>query len=444
VTAEVLALLTNWPVFGHDPARGGATGDRAISTVSVKHLRERWSTKLGDVADSAPIYLANVRGRAMLFQTARDGTTYGIDAHSGQILWRFRTHGPNITTSVPAADAARNRLYVPGVDGYVHELDAATGGEFRVGGFPARITRMPQTEKDASSLNLANGYLYAATSGYFGDAPPYIGHVVALHLGDGAVHVFNSSEGYSGIWSRAGVVVDPDPAMHGRIYVATGNGAFNASSGGHNYGDSVIALSADAGSVLGFYTPPNYTELEQGDTDLGSTAPALLPREPHSKTPLMLVQGGKDSILRLVNREHLPGVGGELQKIDLGTELFSAPAVWRDPHERTWIYLGLPEGVRAFRVTTKANGASGLEESWRAHAGQTQEGTSPVVDNGVVFVAMDGDVVALDAQTGSKLWSSAATGHTIDRVHWESPIVADGWLYCSDESGDLTAYSVSP
>src|SRR5579872_2959116 len=102
IAAAVSAV--NWPVFGHDAARSGATADRTITVRNVRGLRARWSTRLGDVADSAPIYLANVRGRAMLFQTARDGTTYGIDARSGRILWRFRTSGPQITTSVPAAE----------------------------------------------------------------------------------------------------------------------------------------------------------------------------------------------------------------------------------------------------------------------------------------------------------------------------------------------------
>ncbi len=263
-----------------------------------------------------------------------------------------------------------------------------------------------------------------------------------MRLSDGSTHIFNSNESLSGIWSRAGVVVDPDPAMHGRMYVATGNGDFNAASGGHDYGDSVIALSADAQNVVGYYTPTSYAQLEQGDTDLGSTAPVLLPREARSKTPLLLVQGGKDAILRLVNREHLPGVGGELQQIDLGAELFSAPAVWSDSRERTWVYLGLPDGVRAFRVTTGSNGATRLEEAWHTNGGQTQEGTSPVVDNGVVFVAMNGAIVALDAQTGAKCWSSAGTDHSIGSVHWESPIVTDGWLYCSDENGNLSAYAL--
>jgi hypothetical protein len=77
---------------------------------------------------------------------------------------------------------------------------------------------MPNTEKDASPLNVAGGYLYAVTSGYFGDAPPYDGHVVAVRRSDGTTHVFNSlcsnvrtlptpkscPSNLSGIWARAG------------------------------------------------------------------------------------------------------------------------------------------------------------------------------------------------------------------------------------------------
>jgi len=126
--------------------------------------------------------------------------------------------GPNITTSTPAADPAGRNLYLPGVDGFVHELDPAIGKERRGRGFPVRITTMPNTEKDASPLNVAGGYLYAVTSGYFGDAPPYDGHVVAVRRSDGTTHVFNSlcsnvrtlptpkscPSNLSGIWARAG------------------------------------------------------------------------------------------------------------------------------------------------------------------------------------------------------------------------------------------------
>lgn len=453
----VRAQAQDWPVFGHDSARSSAVyGDGSITANNVARLRLHWRAKLGDVADTAPIFLSRVsikgKPRAMLFETAKNGTTYGIDARTGKIVWRFATEGPNITTAVPAADPSGRWIYAGGVDGFVHKVDPATGEQSRTAGFPIRITTMPETEKNASALNVANGYVYAATSGYLGDAPPYVGHLVSVRLSDGATHVFNTlcsdvrslpsasscSQNRSGIWARGGVVVDPDPAMHGRVYVTTGNGEFNARAG--NYGDSVLALSADGATLLGSYTPADYAELQAGDTDLGSSAPVLLPRESRSRTPLMLVQGGKDAILRLLDRAHLPGVGKELQRVDSGSQLYSAPAVWRDSSQRTWVYLGLQDGIRAYRLETDSQGTSRLVHAWSANAGESPEGTSPVVSNGLLFVATNGAIHVYDARSGRELWNSARTGAAIGDVHWQSPIVADGWLYCSDEDGYLNAY----
>jgi len=156
------------------------------------------------------------------------------------------------------------------------------------------------------------------------------------------------------------------------------------------------------------------------------------------------VQGGKDGIVRLLDRAHLGGVGGELQRVDIGTGLYSAPATWRDDRGVSWIYLGLPSSVRAYRLTTRADGASRLVEAWSTSAGDTQEGTSPVVSNGIVFVAMNGAIYALDARSGAKLWSSAqpGAGSSIGGTHWESPIVVNGWVYCSDEDGRVSAYAL--
>jgi outer membrane protein assembly factor BamB len=458
------ASATNWPVFGFDPSRSGFnSAERTITVGNVHRLHERWQISLGAVADSTPILLQRVRiGRAyhsMLYQTTKDGVTHGIEAATGRIIWRFATHGTQITDSTPAADPSGRSIYAPGVDGKVHKLSAATGREEHAPGFPARITRMPNTEKDASPLNVANGYLYAVTSGYIGDAPPYDGHVVSVRLSDGATAVFNSlcslkrqlpgpnscSSQRSGIWARGGAVVDPDPSMNGRIYAATGNGDFSADKGGHNYGDSVISLAEDLSSLLGSYTPVNYDQLEQGDTDLGSTSPVMLPEQAASQTPWMLVQGGKDAVLKLVNRAALPGVGNELQLIDLPGGLFSTPAVWTDASNNAWIFLGFSDVVEGYRLQTNGKGASGLKLMWQSSAGSTGgEGTSPVVANGIVFVAFDNKIVALNALTGNELWSSAmrSAGRTIGPVHWESPIVVNGWVYCSDENGQLTAYAL--
>jgi outer membrane protein assembly factor BamB len=65
-------------------------------------------------------------------------------------------------------------------------------------------------------------------------------------------------------------------------------------------------------------------------------------------------------------------------------------------------------------------------------------GSSPLVANGVVFIARSGMITALNAIDGSLLWSD----NRIGAIHWESPIVANGKLYITDQSGNLTAYSL--
>jgi outer membrane protein assembly factor BamB len=455
--------LADWPMFGHDPARSSDAADEtAISVANINRLHRRWVVKFDVKADSTPIFIANVavsgKKLNLLFQTSRNGTTYAVDADRGAIVWSHSTSGPNITTSTPAADPSRQWIYAPGVDGFVHRLSASTGTESLRGGFPVRITWMPEVEKDAAALNVADGYLYAVTSGYYGDFGNYDGHVVTVQLNTGEVRVFNSlcsdiaellgasggqscAQTKSGIWARGGAVVDPDPSMRGRVYVATGNGAFTANSGGHDYGDSVLALSADGAKLEGYYTPANFSDLESGDVDLGSTAPVMLPRQTKSHTPLLALQGGKDGVLRLLNRERLGGVGGEVSQFNLGTGLFSAPAVARDRAGQTWIYVGTDSGTTALRVATDSGGKSTLQKAWSSDTG----GTSPVVVNGIVFVATSGAVNAFDARSGKIVWSTAlaSAGGTIAEVHWQSPIVANGSLYISDEAGSLTAYSLT-
>jgi outer membrane protein assembly factor BamB len=415
----------------------------AATSNNVANLRVRWQVKIGSIADTAPVVAGNT-----LYITATDGTTYAVDTTSGRILWRFATQGPKITTSVPAYDPATHALYVGGVDGMVHRLDPGSGREVRADGFPEQITLAPQTEKNASPLHVANGYLYAQTSGYIGDAPPYVGHVVAIHLSDGSKHVFNvlcsshreliepqtCAAQRAGLWSRAGVVVDPDASMGGRIYVATGNAPFDASAG--NYGDSILSLSNDATQLIGYLTPPNYNDLEADDLDVGSSSPAMLPRQPDSATPLLAVQGGKDSVLRLFDRTHLDGLHPPLQTITLDSLLFSIPGVWTDHTGTTYVFIGITDGVHAYRLVTK-NRVSRLVAGWHTTLELGREAASPIVSDGVLFLATNSGLLALDAQTGRRLGSSTAIGP----IHWQIPVVAGGTVYCADQNGTLTAFS---
>jgi outer membrane protein assembly factor BamB len=457
---RTVAGAADWPTFNGNPARAAwLNADLSINRRNVQRLRRKWVTTLDSVADSTPIYAHRVnRGSVkipMLFQTDGVGTTYGIDASTGTILWRFKTTGPKITASTPVMDPSGKALYVPGVDGYVHKVDAASGSELHAPGFPAQITLLAQTEKDASPLTLANGYLYAATSGYLGDAPPYQGHVVTVRLSDGNTNVFNSlcsnlhvllsgsecSSERSGIWARAGVVIDPDGSMSGQAYFATGNGPYKENL--YDYGDSLLALTADGANLADWFTPPDRKRLWEQDLDLGSTGPAMLPPATGSSTPLLAVQGGKGQELYLLDRTHLGGIGGQLQRIPLPTLLYTAPAIWVDDGGRTLIFMGLLPGspqVWALTLHTDNQGRSRLHKVWTSTVG----GTSPVAIGGVVFFAASNVVTALDAKTGATLWTSnmPSVGGTIGSLHWQSPIAVDGGIYISDRSRNLTAYTI--
>jgi outer membrane protein assembly factor BamB len=385
----------------------------------------------------------------MLFVTVHGGKTYGIAASSGAKIWTFTTTGANITTSEPAYDTSANELYAGGVDGKIHRLNPATGVEDTSHGFPVTITLATGTEKDASPLNVANGYVYAQTSGFDGDAPPYVGHVVAISTSTGALHVFNTlcasqrtlinpsscNQSDSGLWSRAGPVVDPDPSMGGAVFAATGNGLYDPAT--FDYGDSILELAPDMSSLAGYYAPSDALQLQQGDLDLGSTSPALIPRQATSSTPLMAVQGGKDAILRLVNRATLTG-STPLQTIALDAKVYSAPAIYASPAGPIYVYVGLPDGMYAYTLTT-LGGNSQLTQVWKTSLSLGGEGTSAAVRAGVVYVAATNSLVALDATTGATLGSAS-----IGAVHWESPMIARGVVYVTDENHNLTAFQIVP
>src|SRR5207237_213369 len=102
------------------------------------------------------------------------------------------------------------------------------------------------------------------------------------------------SESGAAIWARSGVVVEPGS---GRLLVATGDGHFD---GRTYWGDSVLELSPDAGRLLQNWTPGDQSDLDSGDVDLGSTAPALVAAG-------LATQSGKDGLLRLLDLRKLNG-----------------------------------------------------------------------------------------------------------------------------------------
>ena len=427
---------TDWSRFGFDAARSdagpAATGITAGNVARLARLQVR----LDGTVDSSPIYLHGVtvagKRRDVFFVTTTYGRTEAIDADTGRVLWRYQpptysayAGSAQITNMSPVADPSRDAIYAGAPDGRIRKLSVATGRQL----WSTSITADPTHEKLTSSLNLSRGLVLATTGGYFGDAPPYQGHLVALSASSGAITaVWNSlcsdrreliepascAASDSAIWARSGAVVDP---ATGDILVATGNGPWN---GRTNWGDSVLVLAPDGSRLLRHWTPTNQAELNRSDADLGSTAPALLANG-------LFVQGGKDGKLRLLSLRALPGVnartGGELQTVSTpgGADLFSAPAVWQG----SWVFVADAAGTAAWRLD-----GGKLRKVWSNGRG----GTSPVVAGGLLYVEGSGGIAVYRPQTGRRL-----TELPIGTVHWQSPIVADGRVAAAE--GDANEHA---
>jgi outer membrane protein assembly factor BamB len=464
-----MASAYAWPAFDGGGARSGVnTFETVLTPGNVGGLHRLWQVALPAVVDSAPAAFPNVATaggvKDLLFLTTKTGSLLAVDQANGAIVWQRTTSGASsLTTSSPAIDPSGQYVYGYGLDGKVHKYAIGTGNEVADSTWPAVITLMPAVEKGSAAINIANGYLYMTTSGYFGDGGHYEGHVVAVGLTTGAKTVFNSlcadipqllnanpsSPNYcadvqSGIWGRAGAVVD---LVTGNVFVATGNGNYTANVGGHDYGDSVIELSPDLTRVIDTYTPASYATLQANDQDLGSAAPALLPPQAGSATPSLALQGGKDGVLRLLDRQNLSGqhepghVGGELQVVSgIAGDVVAHPAAWTDANGATWVFV--TDNLRnlyAYRVVTNG-GPTSLQLAYSSANG----GSSPLLVNGMLIVQGNNVLQALNPATGAILWSSTQTaaGGSTGPLHWQSPVVVNGHVFTADDAGNLTAYGL--
>jgi outer membrane protein assembly factor BamB len=418
-----------WSRFGYDAARSGR--GPAVSGITAANVRRlvRQQVALDGTVDSSPIAVGG-----LVVVTTSYGKTIAVDPQSGRIRWRFTPPGYDswagtyrITNSSPVSDG--RSVWSAAPDGRIYKLALATGREVTSGGWPATVTRLPEREKLGTALNLARGRVLVTTGGYIGDQPPYQGHVVALDAASGRVlGVFNAlcsnqtslqtpdtcEESGAAIWARSGAVVDPATR---NLLVATGDGKWD---GRRFWGDSVLLLSPDARRLLQNWTPTTQADLESGDVDLGSTAPAILPGR-------LALQSGKDGLMRLLDLRKLNGrggagtvTGGEVQTLRTpdGGGLFTAPAI-----SGRWVFVADGGATAGYRLVGRR-----LRKVWSNGTG----GTSPVVAGGLLYVYSPDGGLHVYMPASGRLLATLPAGHG----HWNSPVVSAGRVILPEGSAN--------
>jgi outer membrane protein assembly factor BamB len=475
----------------YDNARTGANTQETIltpSNVAPDTFGLLFARRVDGAVYAQPLYVPNVAvpGKGThnaVYVATENDSVYAFDADTGKRLWRARLTGrgeravpsrlldcgsivPKIgITSTPVIDPNSDTLYAVtkaiGTGGMVqklHALDIATGEE-KLGGPVVIAATVPGTAAGGTTvefdgalglqrtaLTLANGVVYIAWASHC-DQGAYHGWVIAYDAATlGQVAAFNASPdgAAGGIWqSGGGFAVDSD----GDLYVAVGNGTFNAQQPtppNTDFGESLIKFGPDL-AVLDYFTPFNQADLSAHDEDLGSGAPLLLPDQP-GPNPHLAVVNSKGGMIYVVDRDAMGEFHDDSDHIvqsfvHLFGGAYGMPAYWNGV-----VYFGfVNDAIRAFPLTgttpplATTSTSSGPE--FFGFPGATPVVSANGVSNGIVWVlqtdtfAGDGPAVlrAYDATDLShELYHSDAAGPRDvpgKAVRFTVPVVVNGKVY---------------
>jgi len=343
----------------YDNFRTGAT--LSEKTLTPQNVNAKQFGKLGSFRVDGPVYAqplflpgVDVPGKGthdIIYVATEHDSVYAFDAYrpGDPPLWQVsfldKAHDTIVPseddvqcpfirpevgiTSTPVIDLKSGTLYVlsrtkirhrASADEHFQHLHALaiTNGVEKFGG-PKLITASvpgqgsgavngnvafdPLKENSRAALTLANNAVYILWASSC-DVDPYHGWVMAYDgqtLAQKAVLNVNPNGREAGIWlSDTGPAVDAE----GNLYVPTGNGTFDADSGGHDYGDSVLKLDGSSLAIRDYFTPHDQDRISEADSDVGSSGPLLLPDQPGSHKHLLL-QPTKDSTIYVIDRDNM-------------------------------------------------------------------------------------------------------------------------------------------
>ncbi len=447
------ATPVSWLTYGFSARRTGYNSrESIIGSGNAASLHELWSVDLGDVMIAQPVEAAsvNIGGVAtnVVYEGTEHGDFYAIRATDGVAIWHTNlgsvqttcynmpdgVYGIGGAAAVALTAPGTGIVYVAGGDGSVHALDLATGAERP--GWPVSGVFTPAQEHVWSAVNLFAGKLYVTVASHC-DRAPYYGDTVEIDVRKHAIigrfyPAGPPSGGVSGggIWGYGGPAIDPST---GHVFVATGN-ALTAPDN-YLYSDGVVELSPSL-AVLGSNSPL----LTGTDADFGATPTLFRP----TGCPVMLVAAKQKSGALFV---YAAGnvTGGYRQKLQLASTndwRFNGVPAWDPATNMLYVSNSTDSTAGPYlhgMVALKAAADCSLSLAWQTSVGPSFTSvSSPTVANGVVYYG-DGkgsEEFALNAATGTKLWSSGTTTGQL----FAAPTVVNGELFVASWDGHLYAF----
>jgi uncharacterized protein (TIGR03437 family) len=441
-----------------------------------------------------PLYVSGVAiggvNYNVLFVATMQNSVFAFNADSPQStmpLWQVNLGPPvpaglyNFTDilpqigilGTPAIDATRQVMYVvantlpPGAFSnpvfQLHALSLVDGHEMFGG--PVQIAAsVPGTGAGSSNgtidfdafqqlqrpgLMLANGELYIAF-GSHADAGNYQGWMLQYNPSTlTATAVYNSApNGRQAAFWHSGRAPAVDGS--GNIIAVTGNGDWDGKA---NFGESVVHLSGANLSLLDWYTPQEWSSLNDSDWDLGSAGAILIPGAHY------MLAGGKAGMLYLMNYDSLghlsPDTTATVQGVQVNNWGLFQMVLWSDAANGPVVYEFDPAGVlKAFQIANNKLNSTILSQytppssfifaglSLSANGGQN--GLVWLVTGNTDLDPQPATLHVLDANNLAKeLWNSD-TNATRDQpgvfTKFAPPTVANGRVYVPTLSNAVVVY----
>ena len=332
----------------------------------------------------------------------------------------------------------------------------------------------PKVEDQRASLAYSNGRIFIAWAAH-SDQFAYHGWVMAYDATtlqqtmiwcstpDGTA--FNGG----GIWMAGRA---PAVDAQGNVYFITGNGTYDATS---NFGQSIVKFGASADTpMLDWFTPSNYSSLNDNDADLGGSGPILLPGTD------LIVGAGKSGVFYVTHTTALGHDSANDMNVaqsftNGGQQIKGGPVYW-DRHDSAdpWMYVWSDNHnpMKAYRFATTTSlfdttpvsqttlfsntGGAGGVLTLSANGGTSGSG---VLWSSMAFSGSDpnsgihpGVLRALDANDLThELWNSEQMGARDRMGNWPKfspPTVVGGRVYMGSFPSDgigstkVTTYGV--
>ena len=473
--------------YHNDLSRDGVNSQEyALNTSSVKTaFGKRFACAIDASAFAQPLWVANVAigggTHNVLVAATAHNTVYAFDADASpcQTYWSKSLMasgetwlssvdvnspdlGPDIgIVGTPVIDPNTKTIYVVSKSKNgatfhqrLHALSLIDGSEkfngpqeiaFTSGG----ATFDPLRQNQRTGLALVNGVVYVAWASY-SDTPVYYGWIVGFNASTLAqVSVFNDDpSGEGGIWMSGGA---PAADKSNNLYVITGNGAFDGIT---QFGDSFLKLSTGSSmSVLSFFAPSNQATLNSNDGDLGAGGAAILLDQPSGSIPHLVVGGGKEGKLYVLNRDSLGGNSDSnaVQSFSVGVGIYSTAAFWQNTLYIASLQGPLqalalnPSGMFTTTPSSQSAGSYGFP-------GATPSISSQGSTNGIVWTIerpnpITGAILhAHDATNlATELWNNTSNGsdQAGNAVKFTVPTVANGKVYVGTAT-EISAYGLAP